>query len=56
METALQSVSNMSVHDQTAFDAVRALAKRHLRRQAIVIARNIFSSEMRDRALAELAQ
>jgi hypothetical protein len=56
VETALQSVNNMSVHDQTALDAVRVLAKRHLRRQGIAIARNIFSNEMRDRALAELAQ
>jgi hypothetical protein len=56
VNAAIQQITESTVHDQTALDAARFLAKRKLRKQGIAIARNIFSNEIRDQALSELAR
>ena len=55
VRNALQRISSVETRDQTTLDAVRLLARRHLRRPAIDIAKTISSREMRDQALSELA-
>jgi hypothetical protein len=54
--TALQGIMENSMRDQAALDSARVLARGHLRKQAIEIAKTIASNEMRDQALTELAQ
>jgi len=56
VEAALQGVSDNATRDQAALDSARLLARRHLRRQAIEIAKGITATYMRDQALSELAQ
>jgi hypothetical protein len=53
---AIARISTSSTRDQTALDAVRLLAKRGLRKEAIQVAQRISSSTTRDLALSELAQ
>ena len=55
VRNALQRISSIETRDQATLEAVRLLARRHLRRPAIDIAKTISSNEMRDQALSELA-
>lgn len=53
---AIDGIATSSYRDQAALDAVRLLAKRGLRKEAIQIAQKIGGNTMRDLALSELAQ
>ena len=55
VKSSLQRIMSLETRDQAKLEAVRLLARRHLRRPAIEIARTISSLELRDQALAELA-
>ncbi len=56
VRAALGGIIDLETRDRTAFTAAERLVQRHLRRQAIDIAKTITSSELRDKALAQLAQ
>jgi len=56
VSVAIERISTLSYRDQAALDAIRLLAKRGLRKEAIQIAQRITSISMRDLALSELAQ
>jgi len=53
---AIDRITTSSYRDQAALDAVRALAKRGLRKEAIQVAQKINGTTTRDLALSELAQ
>jgi hypothetical protein len=53
---AIERITTLSYRDQAALDAVRLLAKRGFRKDAIQIAQRINSNMVRDLALSELAQ
>ncbi|HWX20199.1 MAG TPA: protein kinase [Candidatus Binatia bacterium] len=53
---SLEGIIDNNMRDQAALDAVRLLAGRRLRKQAIPIAESIIGSELRDRAFSELAR
>jgi predicted Ser/Thr protein kinase len=53
---SLNEIYDFTTKSRTALDAVRLLAKRGMKKQALGIARNIDDYTLRDRALAELAQ
>ncbi len=55
VRNALQRIPGIGTRDQATLEAVRLLARRHLRRPAIDIAKTISNKETRDRALSELA-
>ncbi|HWW02444.1 MAG TPA: protein kinase [Candidatus Acidoferrum sp.] len=56
VRTSLQRIVDNVTRDQATLDSVRLLARRHLRKPAIEIARTITGNQLRDRALSELAQ
>jgi len=56
VRSALEGIVESGMRNRAALDSARLLARRHLRRQGIEIARTITDSGMRDRALSELAQ
>jgi len=53
---ALQKMFDSTARSQAALEAVRALAKRGMRKPAIEIAKTIPDFNIRDQALSELAQ
>jgi predicted Ser/Thr protein kinase len=56
IETSLRKMSDSTTRSHTAHESARILAKRGLRKQAIKIAKAISDPDVRDEALAELAQ
>jgi serine/threonine protein kinase len=56
VSSSLQRITDNQTRDQAALDSARLLAQRHLRRQAVEVARRILGNELRDQALSELAQ
>jgi predicted Ser/Thr protein kinase len=54
--TSLQAIRDNMVRNQASLDSVRILARGHLKRQAIEIAKTITDNQTRDLALSELAQ
>ena len=56
VSSSLQRIIDSATRNQAALDSARLLARRHLRRQGIEIARTITDNGMRDRALSELAR
>lgn len=56
VKQSLREIGDVSTRDQAALDSARLLAHGQHRRQAIEVAKSIISSELRDTALAELAQ
>jgi hypothetical protein len=56
VRTSLQRIVDNVTRDQATLDSVRLLARSHLRKPAIEIARTITGNQLRDRALSELAQ
>jgi hypothetical protein len=56
VKDSLRQISNLTDRVQAAHEAVRLLAKRGLRKQAIEIAKTIEDVNIRNQALSELAQ
>jgi hypothetical protein len=56
VKRSLQQISNVTKSGETAHEAVRLLARRGLRKQAIQIANTINNVALRDQALSELAR
>ncbi len=56
VRSSLERIIDSATRNQAALDSARLLARRHLRRQGIEIARTITDNGMRDRALSEMAQ
>ncbi len=56
VRSSLERITDSATRNQAALDSARLLARRHLRRQGIEIARTITDNGMRDRALSELAR
>ena len=54
--TSLQGITDERMRNQAALESARLLARGHLKRQGIEIAKSITDSVMRDQALSELAQ
>jgi propanediol dehydratase large subunit len=55
-KTTLQQMTEFTKRNQTALEAVRLLARRGMRKQALEIATAIDEFTTRDQALSELAQ
>jgi hypothetical protein len=53
---SLRQINDFTLKSQTGLDAVRLLAKRGLRKDALAITRQIEDFTIRDQALSELAQ
>jgi len=56
VRSSLERITDSATRNQAALDSARLLARRHLRRQGIEIARTITDNGMRVRALSELAR
>ena len=56
VRTSLQRITDMDGRNQAAVASARLLVRRHLRKQAIEIAKSITDIDLRDRTLSELAQ
>ena len=56
VSSTLNQIYDFTTKSQTALEAVRLLAKRGMRKQALGIAKSIDDYTMRDQALSELAQ
>jgi len=56
VRSSLERIIDSATRNRAAWDSARLLARRHLRRQGIEIARTITDNGMRDSALSELAQ
>jgi hypothetical protein len=56
VRSSLERIIVSVTRNQAALDSARLLARQHLRRQGIEIARTITDNAMRDRALSELAR
>lgn len=54
--SSLPQITDFTKQNQTAYESVRLLANRGMRKQALEIAKAIGDPNLRDRALSDLAQ
>ena len=56
VKTSLQHINDFGTRNETAREAVRLLAQRGLKKEALEIAKSINDMDIRDQALSELAK